>query len=74
MARPGWEVDPGSSDKQKVLAGRLGMAGTREEENCVGDERKGGSKPGELEGKGAGGWGTRAENRGWCGMAHREQG
>ena len=38
MALPGWEVDPGSSDKQKVLIGRLGMAGTHEE-NCVREMR-----------------------------------
>ena len=28
VALPRWEVGPGSSDKQKVLVGRLGMAGT----------------------------------------------
>lgn len=28
VALPRWEVGPGSSDKQKVLDGRLGMAGT----------------------------------------------
>ena len=27
-ALPRWEVGPGSSDKQKVLVGRLDMAGT----------------------------------------------
>lgn len=39
VALPRWEVGPGSSDKQKVLVGRLGMAGTREEENSVREMR-----------------------------------
>lgn len=42
-ALPRWEVGPGSSDKQKVLVGSVRYG------------RDSGSKPGDWEGKGAGG-------------------
>ena len=82
MAPPRWEMGPGSSDKQQVLAGKSGLEGTGKggeftwgPGSSVREMRgEAGSKQRALEWKGAGGQGTQIENRGWCGTVDREQG